>query len=58
MDMKTIQECGNNPLLILNRMRPGIQYRFINEFGEPHAKMFTFSINVDNRTFEGTGMKT
>ena len=46
-----------NPLLILNKLRPGVQYELIHEFGEAPNIMFTFSCRVDNQTFEGTGME-
>ncbi|VDI49292.1 double stranded RNA-specific editase B [Mytilus galloprovincialis] len=45
---------GKNPVMILNELRPGLKYEFVNEHGESHSKMFTMKVEVDKEVFEGT----
>lgn len=45
---------GKNPVMILNELRPGLKYEFVNEHGESHSKMFTMKVEVEKEVFEGT----
>lgn len=45
---------GKNPVMILNELRPGLKYVFVNEHGESHSKLFTMKVEVDGEIFEGT----
>ncbi|XP_071943509.1 double-stranded RNA-specific editase 1-like [Antedon mediterranea] len=49
------QPSGKNPIMILNEMRPGLDYEFISESGESHAKNFVISVKLDGKTFTGSG---
>ena len=53
--LSLVQQYGNSPVMLLAKLRPGTDYVHIKEWGEPHCKMFTLSVTVDGRTFEGTG---
>nr|XP_015813286.2 double-stranded RNA-specific editase 1 isoform X1 [Nothobranchius furzeri] len=46
---------GKNPVMILNKMRPGLKYDFVSESGESHAKNFIMSVSVGAQTFHGSG---
>lgn len=44
-----------NPVMVLNELRPGVEYVMLSETGEAHCKRFTMSVTVEGKTFEGTG---
>ncbi|XP_029942970.1 double-stranded RNA-specific editase 1-like [Salarias fasciatus] len=44
-----------NPIMTLNELRPGLQYRLLSESGRSHAKNFVVSLVVEGRTFRGSG---
>ena len=46
---------GKNPVMILNELRPGLNYEFVSESGEGNSKNFTMSVEVDSQKFEGRG---
>ena len=46
---------AKNPIMLLNELRQGVEYKMLHESGDPHAKTFKFSVTVDGQTFEGTG---
>lgn len=50
-----LTQASKNPVSLLNELRQGVQYRLLEQSGEPHAKTFTFRVIVDEQIFEGTG---
>jgi len=46
---------GKNPVSVLNEIIPGIKYEVVSETGQSHCKTFVMSVNLEGRTFEGSG---
>lgn len=44
-----------NPVMILNEIHGNLQYEVTGESGEPHSKVFTVKVVVDEQAFEGQG---
>ena len=44
-----------NPLMVLNELKPGLEYRLTSQEGPSHAPVFVMSVTVNNDTFEGRG---
>ncbi|GAB6022998.1 hypothetical protein CHUAL_007090 [Chamberlinius hualienensis] len=44
-----------NPVMLLNEIKSGLVYKVTGECGQPHAKTFTVTVEVDGLTFEGQG---
>ncbi|XP_063067773.1 double-stranded RNA-specific editase 1-like [Engraulis encrasicolus] len=44
-----------NALMQLNEIRPGLQYRLLNQTGPVHAPVFTMTVEVNGQLFEGSG---
>ena len=44
-----------NPCLALNELRPGLEYKLIEQTGPVHMPTFKISIEFDGRTFTGEG---
>ena len=47
------QSHNKNPLMILNEMRPGLQFQLESENGQSHSKLFVMSVNVDGTDYKG-----
>lgn len=48
-------DAPKNALVQLNELRPGLQYRMVSQTGPVHAPVFSFAVEVNGLTFEGTG---
>ena len=44
-----------NPLMLLNELKPGLEYNFLSQDGPSHAPVFAMSVTVNDETFEGRG---
>ncbi|XP_075911150.1 double-stranded RNA-specific editase 1 isoform X2 [Petromyzon marinus] len=44
-----------NALMQLNEVKPGLQYRMVNQVGPVHAPVFIMAVEVNGQTFEGSG---
>ncbi|KAK3609883.1 hypothetical protein CHS0354_015076 [Potamilus streckersoni] len=44
-----------NLVMLLNKLRPGLNYNVMSESEESHAEMFVISVTVDNEIFIGLG---
>lgn len=44
-----------NPLMLMNQMLPHAQWNEVGKSGVPPNVVFTFSVTVDGKTFNGTG---
>ena len=51
----TLTPADKNPVQLLNELRPGLKYDLEEESGEPHAKKFSMSVQVDGEKFDGVG---
>jgi len=48
-------DARRSPMVILNEIRPGLQYQTVSEVGEVQNKVFTMAVTVSNETFQGSG---
>lgn len=48
-------QTAKNPIMLLNELRQGVEYKMVRESGDPHAKTFKFVVTVEGQSFEGTG---
>ena len=55
MDEGEAQKPARSAIMILNELRPGLNYEVIGETGESHDKCFTMVTTVDGERFEGQG---
>ncbi|XP_063906767.1 double-stranded RNA-specific editase 1 [Zophobas morio] len=46
---------NKNPVSILNELRIGLKYNFIEQTGPSHAPIFKVAVDVDGQTYYGTG---
>ncbi|RXG54474.1 Double-stranded RNA-specific editase 1 [Armadillidium vulgare] len=51
------QMMTKNPIMLLNELRKGAEYKMLEESGDPQSKTFKFSVTVGGQCFEGTGSK-
>ncbi|KAB7494717.1 Double-stranded RNA-specific editase 1 [Armadillidium nasatum] len=50
-------QMAKNPIMLLNELRKGAEYKMIEETGDPQSKTFKFSVTIGGQCFEGTGSK-
>ena len=46
---------GRNPMMLLNEIRPGLEYELVSDSGESHSKEFTMAVTVDGQTVMAVG---
>lgn len=44
-----------NPVSVLNELRVGLKYNFLEQTGPSHAPIFKVAVEVDGQTYYGTG---
>jgi dsRNA-specific ribonuclease len=44
-----------NPCLALNELKPGLEYKVVEQKGPVHQPIFVISIELDGQTFSGEG---
>lgn len=54
-NVRNINIDDKNPISILNELRFGLKYNFIEQSGPPHNPMFKVSVEVDGQTYFGGG---
>lgn len=55
---RIIDKCSfqeKNPLMVLNELKPGLEFNFVSQEGPSHAPIFVMSVAVNNDIFEGRG---
>ncbi|XP_044261787.1 double-stranded RNA-specific editase Adar [Tribolium madens] len=53
LDLSSMKD--QNPVYILNQLRMGLKYNFIEQWGPMHAPSFKVAVEVDGQTYHGVG---